>query len=682
MAASSVPDRSRTRLLAEQWGSWVLPHWLERQCDPRHSAFVAVGAHGDVANCTNRNRMAVGNLDGGVLATVDPRGLVTLDDGSWSIDWWVGGDDRWHLPSREAAVRQVLIDDAPVVETTMRVPGGNLVQRAWAFHDPQAGEVVAIEVDNTGTLPVAVALAVRPYGPDGAGQVGSITIAEDRIEIDGSVAVWLAKPAHRLATSTWADGDVAQAVFSGAAVDERTAKVSCPDKLATAAVIYPLAHKAAIRFLVPVTPAMEPTHDTVPPADAVARGWAAHRGGGVRVELPDPDLDATLAAARAQLVLAASGRELAGSVRTADTAAVVAVLDRLGLHDTARTVVSTLPHGQGPAGRLGGEDSDPAATSVAVVTAARHWAVTRDDPLAAELAAPLAAGAHFHTKSRPFARRSEPTLAELGWRVRAVLDAAMALDGGQQPEAAEAVRALVPKAEANLDRALTALNQPFADMLALLELVASLGLVDPHHQAVTSVLDWARERLVHEGAIAQVVGATGLSTALTALVGRVELRRGEASALDRLEWLVPPADVVRTWADLVHPRLGTGCGGRGWSPVATAAVADFVLDLVAFEHHDGTGLVLYPLAPDAWLGQGVEVHDLPTRLGLLSYAVRWHGARPALLWEVMPHDPSTPVTLTIPGLDPTWSTTQRRGEALLAAPDRAAPAVAEGESFA
>ena len=57
------------------------------------------------------------------------------------------------------------------------------------------------------------------------------------------------------------------------------------------------------------------------------------------------------------------------------------------------------------------------------------------------------------------------------------------------------------------------------------------------------------------------------------------------------------------------------------------------------------------------------MHDAPTRGGRVSYAVRWHGARPALLWEC-----ERPIRLRAPGLDPGWSTTEARGETLLAAP--------------
>ena len=37
--------------------------------------------------------------------------------------------------------------------------------------------------------------------------------------------------------------------------------------------------------------------------------------------------------------------------------------------------------------------------------------------------------------------------------------------------------------------------------------------------------------------------------------------------------------------------------------------------------------------PTEWIGQPFDVRDAPTRRGPVSYSVRWHGDRPALLWE-------------------------------------------------
>lgn len=66
--------------------------------------------------------------------------------------------------------------------------------------------------------------------------------------------------------------------------------------------------------------------------------------------------------------------------------------------------------------------------------------------------------------------------------------------------------------------------------------------------------------------------------------------------------------------------------------------------------------------PEPWWGASFDLHALPADpFRTVSYAVRWHGARPALLWEV----------IGSPGLvlsHHDWHTTDAAGEALLPAP--------------
>ena len=65
--------------------------------------------------------------------------------------------------------------------------------------------------------------------------------------------------------------------------------------------------------------------------------------------------------------------------------------------------------------------------------------------------------------------------------------------------------------------------------------------------------------------------------------------------------------------------------------------------------------------PAEWLGQSIEVYGVPTGPGsAVSYAVRWHGPRPAVLWE----QTGGPVELTAPVVAPAWRTRDATGEAL------------------
>lgn len=123
--------------------------------------------------------------------------------------------------------------------------------------------------------------------------------------------------------------------------------------------------------------------------------------------------------------------------------------------------------------------------------------------------------------------------------------------------------------------------------------------------------------------------------------GRRRARRRQQFGRGELEGLRERASAVGTWSE---------------------GPAPFLLALRTILARDaGRGAVeILAELPEAWRGGPLAVRDAPTRAGRVSYAVRWHGARPAVLWEC---DPG--IELRAPGLDPSWSTGDAGGEALL-----------------
>jgi hypothetical protein len=96
------------------------------------------------------------------------------------------------------------------------------------------------------------------------------------------------------------------------------------------------------------------------------------------------------------------------------------------------------------------------------------------------------------------------------------------------------------------------------------------------------------------------------------------------------------------------------------APIGGAPLLLGVRASLIAEH--GTDLALLPAWPDSWRGQPVDVRGAPTKRGPVSFSVRWHGDRAALLWEAPPG-----THVTAPGLDSTWSSDAESGEALLGA---------------
>lgn len=111
---------------------------------------------------------------GGWHAIVNERGAIRVDGQTEVLDWYVAADDRWHNPAKETTVRQTRRAGVPVIETRLRIPSGDAVQRVYAV--PDHGGLLVIEISNDSTLPIAVAftrndvLSSRqpsPLGPQG-----------------------------------------------------------------------------------------------------------------------------------------------------------------------------------------------------------------------------------------------------------------------------------------------------------------------------------------------------------------------------------------------------------------------------------------------------------------------------------------------------------------------------------
>lgn len=198
--------------------------------------------------------VTTGVLGGRWRATITPWGAVEV----WphadradepALEWHIAADDRWHSPAREAAVRQSRVEGTAVVETRVRIPNGDAVQRVYSV--PEHGGLTVVEIENASPLPIAVAFT-RP-------DLLSLRAPTAPIEgIDlppGSVAF----PIGHHATLTVA-----------------------------------LSHRGAGPGLLPAG---------LPPVGGVVRGWLSMVERASRLLLPDPLLSEQVVSARCELAL-------------------------------------------------------------------------------------------------------------------------------------------------------------------------------------------------------------------------------------------------------------------------------------------------------------------------------------------------------------------------------------------
>jgi hypothetical protein len=132
------------------------------------------------------------------------------------------------------------------------------------------------------------------------------------------------------------------------------------------------------------------------------------------------------------------------------------------------------------------------------------------------------------------------------------------------------------------------------------------------------------------------------------------------AALDGAALVLATAGERRAVLDVAQIAAGRRPGALPTAPV------DGIRAVAAVERRLVRGHVLFPDGiPSSWRGSDLEAHGLAVGPETtLSFAVRWHGARPAILWEVTGES----VELRAPAVDPTWRTNERSGEVLWPAP--------------
>lgn len=599
---------------------------------------------------------SVGTTNAGPLAAVDGRGGVQGLDGSWSLDWWVGADDRWHLPADEAAVRQRRVEATPVVETAMRIPAGDAVATAFGV---RAGgvtdDLVALDVANDSTLPVALALVLTGRS--------KVTVEGRQAVIDGTTTVQFGR-----APSRWAAGDD-PAVVRAAVVDGTAAAAEPSGHIGhgrVLAVLFPLAHTARLRTTITVPAGRSRASDTggpgadpaavapTPEAERVASGWRAQLDRGMAVRLPDEPLTEAIDLARAAILLAAAGP--LDDAPVADLARMARALDGQGFGDEAGAVVAHLGGRQRLTGRFGRGSVATADTVAALRAFGDHWRCTHDQALAEAMVGPVAKAAHRIGKGRAGDAGAGVARVELAVALHAAVDL---LDGAGQPDTARLVAALPA---ASLETADAVAARAGTGPVPLDQVLG--GTLTPEHRSVAPRSGVGTGSLAAGGGPGAEVTGTGAPDAGRGAGGPV----GGTGTSDAGRGAGGP----------------TGGSGRPGPGTRYAVAAARLLECVGVALvDDGRGspraamsaaspiITLFAGFPAAWRGQPVEVHDAPTRFGLLSCAVRWHGERPALLWDLHPWPDAgagPAVTLAAPSLDPGWSAVEPQGEALLAAP--------------
>lgn len=661
---------------------WVWPYWVERQFNPADESFIPRAFSFSHINLTHRNWTAVGLPDVAFYPIVDPRGLVTpLFDG-WSLDFWlVPGKGPPLLPSKLADFTQTLVLDHELrVRSVARWPNATLeTDVALCLMNQQPHCCINVRV--TGLEGGSLAVALRPYNPEGISFVEKIAVTAEggAWRINGGSAIFFDRQPRQVLLSTYRQGDVSQRLHETGS----DSQVACPIGMATGVALFDLAvlrqHPLEIRA--PIYDELDPKKR---PAIVTRPAWPEALAPMARLEIGDPVAQRLYDLAVTNLVLHAPDEVYPGPYTYKrfwfrDAAFMLNALLTLGGIERTRRVLGHFAPRQRRDGYFLSQEGEWDSNGEAIWIYHRFAALTGESLPEAWLAA-VAKGARWIQRKRLPVDSGLPeagllpagfSAEHLGpndfyywddfWGVAGLRCAVDLLREDRPREAADCERTAAEFLQTiersfphgpqrRFPEAIPASPRRRMDSGAVGSLVADypLQLFAPGDRRIVRTADYLRDHSSFRGGFFQNMIHSGINAYLTLHLAQVRLRAGEpAVAWELMDHVAGLASPTGQWPEAIHPRTGGGCMGDGQHMWAAAEWALMIRAcFIREEAGPGTAprlVIGSGLRPEWWREGQASMGPTLTPFGAVTVRVApqgeslhvhvaadWRGARPLL----------------------------------------------------
>ena len=634
---------------------WVWPYWVERQYDPKDVSFVPRAFSLTHINLTHRNWTAIGLPDCDEIPIVDPRGLVTPFWDGWSLDAWLMDDaGTMILPSRHDRVEQRLDIHGGVAVLTDCL-GKDLALRCRAEVALREGvPVCTLTVSAQSVRPATLALALRPYNPEGVSFVR-------RIERDDERPGWRVDDRH----SVHFDAEPARYLFSNYHAGDVLLRLGEPDRDSHADCSVGLATAAALFDVRPEK--QREVRAEIPLAERPGKGkrarwaslptWSEALAGHCRLSVPDRRFVHLYDAAVRSVVLHSPGEVYPGPYTYKrfwfrDCAFILHALLCLGLEERVERVLDTFPDRQHGDGFFFSQETEWDSNGEALWIMWRFAQLSGHPPKRAWRSA-IRRGAQWIIDKRLSAALDVPhaglmpagfSAEHLGpsdyyywddfWALGGLHAAAEMMTTVGQPRLAarfnEAAVDLARSIDRSLEQAARRIGRPAMpaspyrrlDSGAIGSLAAGypLALYAPDDARLRDTVEFLLEDCFVDGCFFQDMIHSGLNPYLTLHTAQVLLRAGDDRARALVREIAARASPTAQWPEAIHPQTGGGCMGDGHHVWASAEWLLMARSL--FVREEGDGLVLASGVFPEWLDMGEPLAFGPTPTSHGSVSLR------------------------------------------------------------
>jgi hypothetical protein len=586
---------------------------------------------------------------------VDPRGLVTpLYDG-WSLDFWLLPDNAPPLlPSKMVEFEQTLGFAENLRIHSRASDRGSTLETVVDMRLEKGEPHCCITVSVTGDASGFVAVALRPYNPEGISAVDQIALSADGRGwlVNSRNPVEFDREPGRQALSVYKEGDVLHRLDKTA---DTLTQVTCPVGMATAMALFPAADVRGrpLEIRAPIYDELKPKTRPNFPRTA---SWPEATAPLAKLQIGDARVQRLYDFAAINLVLHSPGEVYPGPYTYKrfwfrDAAFILNALLTLGAVERTRRSLGEFAPRQRHDGYFLSQEGEWDSNGEAIWMFHRFAALT-GEKLRPEWLRSIEKGARWIMRKRLPADSGLPeagllpagfSAEHLGpndfyywddfWGVAGLRCAAELLLPGDATFSAAcereatsfmvAIERSIPSGpHRRFPGALPASPKRRMDSGAVGSLVADypLRLFAPGDERILRTADYLREHSSHRGCFFQQMIHSGINAYLTLHLAQVRLRAGEpAVAWQLMDSVAALASPTGQWPEAIHPRAG-GCMGDGQHIWAAAEWALIVRNCFVREEA-GSLVVGSGLRLEWWRESGCSFGPTLTPFGPVTVTV-------------------------------------------------------------
>jgi len=669
---------------------WIWPLWYERQRDPEDQGFIPTGMNLITSNITMRNWISLGVPGSEVECMVDPAGMLTLQEYSWSMFPYLRMENTLHLPTQFTGgqLQQELEEGCwPSVTTQYNIDPR--LQWSSQIEVVQIGNeelvVITHKLKNCGDslLDLTFGITLRPYNQISISHINKIKFKNSLWRINHCAALWTMEEPHRVLTADRNGPDPIHLCESG---ETRNSKISKSGVAAGVAEwslelnqnetrIITTVATLRKKSLDPLARFQKPTTEALEQAQAQIRErWKTAAACGLQLQIPDARWMTAWHAVRNRIFVFDDGTHFSPGTYhyhhfwIRDNAFLFMAHMQMGLLNSLPQKLEKIISVQNREGFFRSQDGEWDSNGQAIFTIVNYVKASGNLDVLKSFWPAIWKGAMWISTMRNKSRQSPGVhfgLMPAGfsaehfgpndhyywdnfWSLQGINDAIWVADVlghvseksflcELSEEYSEDLNASIHQAmQRNSGRGLPSSPYRKVDSSAIGNLVAiaPLDLIKPEVDWLGPTIETLMNESLSQGMFYQKIIHTGLNSYLSIQLARALLARNDPRWQGILQSVLDHATSTWTWPEAIHPRTGGGCMGDGDHGWAAAELLSFTISLLV-RVQDGQ-ILLGMGIPESWYTPTMDVYveNVVTRHGTISWRLIGQGENAELSWSI------------------------------------------------